>query len=284
MRCISSTSELKATIRDLRTQGKVIGLVPTMGNLHAGHLQLVTAARQEVDWVVCSIFVNPMQFGPTEDLGAYPRTLADDRTKLEEHQCDCLFHPEVREVYPQGLQAQTVVSVPGLGLDHCGKSRPGHFDGVTTVVSKLFNLCQPDRAFFGLKDYQQFLIIQKMVEDLLFPVELVGVETVREADGLAMSSRNSYLLPHDRQKAPALYRTLRATSEAIQAGERDFPKLESAARQHLQEAGLKPDYFSICHGKTLRTATPSDAYLAILAAVYLGKSRLIDNVRLTLLR
>lgn len=284
MRCISSISELKATIRDLRSQGKVIGLVPTMGNLHAGHLQLVTAARQEVDWVVCSIFVNPMQFGPAEDLEAYPRTLENDRKKLAENQCDCLFHPAAPEMYPRGLQAQTVVSVPELGRDHCGKSRPGHFDGVTTVVSKLLNLCQPDRAFFGLKDYQQFLIIQKMVEDLLFPVKLVGVETVREADGLAMSSRNSYLRPEDRQKAPALYRTLKTASEAILAGERDFHKLECAARQHLQETGLKPDYFSICHGETLRPASASDSCLAILAAAYLGKSRLIDNVRLSLLR
>jgi pantoate--beta-alanine ligase len=284
MRSISSIAELKATIRDLRSQGKVLGLVPTMGNLHAGHLQLVTAARQEVDWVVCSIFVNPMQFGPAEDLDAYPRTLEEDRTKLEEYQCDCLFHPAAREVYPQGLQAQTLVSVPELGRDHCGKSRPGHFDGVTTVVSKLFNLCQPDRAYFGLKDYQQFLIIQKMVEDLLFPVELVGVETVRETDGLAMSSRNNYLILEERQKAPALYRTLVATGDAIKAGELDFRKLESAARQQLQEAGLQPDYFSICHGETLRPASASDSKLAILAAAYLGKSRLIDNVRLTLLR
>ena len=276
---ISDIAALRAEIRKQRATGRRIGLVPTMGNLHAGHLKLVEQAKQQCDWVVSSIFVNPMQFGPGEDLDAYPRTLEQDIVALEKQGCHCLFHPDANTIYPHGLQKQTVVSVPELGMAYCGKSRPGHFDGVTTVVSKLFNICQPDIAFFGLKDYQQFLIIRKMVDDLMFPIEMVGVETVREPDGLAMSSRNNYLTVEQRRCAPALFRTLQETRARIESGDRDFPTLEQAARDHLSEAGLKPDYFAICHANTLQPAQPEDDELAILAAAFLGSTRIIDNTR-----
>ncbi|MCB1672052.1 MAG: pantoate--beta-alanine ligase [Gammaproteobacteria bacterium] len=282
MQSIDTLTGLKQVIREQRVSGRRIGLVPTMGNLHSGHLELIKAARLSADWVVCSIFVNPMQFGAGEDLDAYPRTLDADRERLETAGCDCLFHPAASEVYPQGLETQTIVSVPRLGLEHCGRSRPGHFDGVTTVVCKLFNLCQPDLAFFGLKDYQQYLIIQKMVADLQFPLEMIGVETVREADGLAMSSRNSYLTPDQRSQAPALYQTLMQVRTQIEAGNRQYGALEESAKQHLIAAGLTPDYVAICNGDTLLPARPTDSFLAILAAVFLGKTRLIDNIRLTL--
>ena len=279
---ITNIADLRVTIRDQRHKGKRIGLVPTMGNLHRGHLKLIEVARQQCDWVICSIFVNPMQFGPDEDLAAYPRTLEQDKNGLRETGCHCLFLPDVEEVYPEGLQAQTVVSVPELGANHCGKSRPGHFDGVTTVVCKLFNLCQPDIAFFGLKDYQQFLIIKKMVLDLQLPVSMAGIETVRECDGLAISSRNNYLSSEQRQMAPALHQALQDISQEISSGNRDFQQLEMLGNNQLREAGMQPDYFAICNAKTLRPAIHSDSSIAILAAAYLGKARLIDNVRLSL--
>jgi pantoate--beta-alanine ligase len=253
-----------------------------MGNLHAGHLKLVTDAKRKCDWVVCSIFVNPMQFGANEDLEAYPRSLEQDKEGLRNTGCDCLFYPSVNEIYPHGLQHQTIVSVPELSTIHCGNSRPGHFDGVTTVVSKLLNICLPDVAFFGLKDYQQFLIIQKMVADLLFPVDLVGVETERETDGLAISSRNNYLTREQRQLAPALYRTLQDTRNELRAGNRDFRSVESQAREKLEASGLKPDYFTICQASSLQPAQAEDSELVILAAAFLGKARLIDNIRVTL--
>ena len=275
-------ASLRATVNNLKSQEKLIGLVPTMGNLHAGHLRLVAEARQQCDWVICSIFVNPMQFGPDEDLDAYPRTLEQDKARLRDSECDCLFCPAVSEIYPMGLQTQTVVTVPELGTEYCGSSRPGHFDGVTTVVSKLFNICQPDVAVFGLKDYQQYLIIQKMVADLLFPIELVGVETEREPDGLAISSRNIYLTQEQRQVAPAVYRILQDTCAELAAGNKDFSALEAIGRSRLKEAGLEPDYFVICNADSLEPARSHDSGLAVLAAAYLGKTRLIDNVRVSL--
>jgi pantoate--beta-alanine ligase len=282
LRSFTEIADLQAAVKKLKSQGKVIGLVPTMGNLHAGHLKLVAQARQQCDWVICSIFVNPMQFGPGEDLDAYPRSLDQDKAGLLSTGCDCLFYPPVSEIYPEGLRNQTIVAVPELGTAYCGSSRPGHFDGVTTVVSKLFNICQPDIAFFGLKDYQQYLIIQKMVADLLFPIALVGVETERETDGLAISSRNIYLTPAQRQLAPALYRTLQATSAALTAGNRDFIALQESGCERLREAGLQPDYLAICHAGTLEPASERDRNLVILAAAYLGRARLIDNVRVIL--
>ena len=279
---VTEIAELRYAVKELKTQGKVIGLVPTMGNLHAGHLKLIAQAKQQCDWVICSIFVNPMQFGPDEDLAAYPRTLDQDRAGLASAGCHCLFYPEESEIYPNGLRTQTVVSVPELGNLHCGSSRPGHFDGVTTVVSKLFNICQPDVAYFGLKDYQQYLIIQKLVADLLFPVALVGIETERESDGLAISSRNNYLTAEQRQLAPALYRTLQAMSAALKAGDRNYTAIQESGYEILGKAELKPDYLAICNAATLEPAREIDTNLIILGAVFIGKARLIDNVRVTL--
>ncbi len=279
---VTEIAELRYAVKELKSQGKVIGLVPTMGNLHAGHLKLIAQAKQQCDWVICSIFVNPMQFGPDEDLAAYPRTLDQDRAGLASAGCHCLFYPEESEIYPNGLRTQTVVSVPELGNLHCGSSRPGHFDGVTTVVSKLFNICQPDVAYFGLKDYQQYLIIQKLVADLLFPVALVGIETERESDGLAISSRNNYLTAEQRQLAPALYRTLQAMSAALKAGDRNYTAIQERGYEILGKAELKPDYLAICNAATLEPAREIDTNLIILGAVFIGKARLIDNVRVTL--
>jgi pantoate--beta-alanine ligase len=282
LRSFTEIADLRTAVTKLKSQGKIIGLVPTMGNLHAGHLKLVAQARQQCDWVICSIFVNPMQFGPGEDLESYPRTLDQDKAGLLSTGCDCLFYPSISEIYPQGLRTQTVVAVPELGTAYCGSSRPGHFDGVTTVVSKLFHICQPDIAFFGLKDYQQYLIIQKMVSDLLFPVALVGVETEREADGLAISSRNNYLTPAQRRLAPTLYLTLQATRAALTAGDRDFIALQESGCARLREAGLQPDYLAISNATTLEPAGEDDRNLVILGAAFLGRARLIDNVRVTL--
>ena len=279
LQCFTEIAGLRAEVNKLRSQGEIIGLVPTMGNLHAGHMKLVAVARQRCDSVICSIFVNPMQFGPDEDLDTYPRTLEQDKNGLREAGCDFLFYPAVNEIYPQGLQTQTIVSVPELGTSLCGSSRPGHFDGVSTVVIKLLNICQPDVAFFGLKDYQQFLIVQKMVADLLIPVEVVGVETEREPDGLAISSRNNYLTGEQRQLAPILYRTLQETVTELTAGSNDFRALEASGRKSLSEAGLEPDYFAICNASSLQSAQGEDSDLVILAAANLGKTRLIDNMR-----
>lgn len=279
---VTEIAELRYAVKELKSKGKVIGLVPTMGNLHAGHLKLIAQAKQQCDWVICSIFVNPMQFGPDEDLAAYPRTLDQDKAGLASAGCDCLFYPEESEIYPNGLCTQTVVSVTELGNLHCGNSRPGHFDGVTTIVSKLFNICQPDVAYFGLKDYQQYLIIQKLVADLLFPVALVGIETEREFDGLAISSRNNYLTAEQRQLAPALYRTLQAMSAALKAGDRNYTAIQERGYEFLGKAELKPDYLAICNASTLEPARKIDTNLIILGAVYIGKTRLIDNVRVTL--
>lgn len=258
-----------------------IVFVPTMGNLHAGHVRLVEEARNHGDFVVCSIFVNPLQFGPTEDLDAYPRTLAADIEKLEAAHCDLLFTPSVAEIYPQGLAAQTIVSVPGISRRHCGNSRPGHFDGVATVVNKLFNMVQPDVALFGLKDYQQLQVIRHMVADLCMPIELVGVPTQRESSGLALSSRNGYLSTEEKARAPVLYRCLQEAGQALKQ-RADIASVEAAAKRKLTELGFVPDYFSVCHADTLEPAQAQDRRLVILAAAWLGKTRLIDNLQLEL--
>lgn len=257
-----------------------LGFVPTMGNLHAGHLSLVARARADHDLVVVSIFVNPLQFGANEDLDAYPRTLDADSAALIDAGCDVLFLPSAEELYGDDMLKSTRVQVPELGADYCGASRPGHFDGVTTVVAKLFNIVQPDAAYFGLKDYQQFSIIRKMVSDLAMPVALHGVDTVREASGLALSSRNGYLTPEQKSLAPLLYQTIKSIAEAIAAGEQDFKRLTQAGKQQLQEAGFQLDYLAIANAASLRTATKEDSHLVILVAAYLGSTRLIDNLRI----
>lgn len=271
--------DLRQVVKTARSQGKSIALIPTMGNLHEGHLQLIRQARDRYDFLVCSIFVNPLQFGAKEDLGAYPRTLEADRECLEVESCDCLFLPSVEEIYGDSLELQTIIKVPGLTENFCGSSRPGHFDGVATVVTKLFNMVQPDAAFFGLKDYQQFLIIRKLTQDLALDITIHGIETHREGSGLAMSSRNNYLSEEQRQQAANLYNCLKDCAEKIAAGNSDFEQLEKAAKKALRKVSLKPDYFQICDADTLQRPDPATSHFAILAAVYIGKSRLIDNIR-----
>ena len=282
MHTYHSIKSLQQEIRKQTQSGKTIGLVPTMGNLHDGHLQLITEAREHCDFVVSSVFVNPMQFGRGEDMDAYPRTLQQDESKLAAANCDALFAPDYNEMYPDGLDTQTVVSVPALSARHCGASRPGHFAGVATVVSKLFNIVRPDKAVFGMKDYQQFRVIQKMVADLCFPIEIIGVETWRESSGLAMSSRNGYLTAEQHQTATVIYQSLLQAKEDIIAGAKDFARLEDSAKHKLTAAGLRTDYFTICDAETLEPASTGDNELVILVAAYLGSTRLIDNVRCSL--
>ncbi|PYY78291.1 pantoate--beta-alanine ligase [Pseudomonas sp. TKO26] len=282
MNTVKTVRELRAAVARARSDGKRIGFVPTMGNLHSGHAALVAKAAQRVDFVVASIFVNPLQFGAGEDLDKYPRTLAADQEKLLEAGCHLLFAPNVEEMYPDGMAGQTRVSVPQLSEGLCGASRPGHFEGVATVVSKLFNMVQPDLAVFGQKDYQQLAVIRALVHDLNMPIQIIGEPTVRADDGLALSSRNGYLSPEQRAIAPALYRSLKQIAQAIRSGERDYPKLLAEQQQQLEAAGLRRDYLEIRHGKNLRPATAEDRDLVILVAAYLGSTRLIDNLHLDL--
>ncbi|MCB1880716.1 MAG: pantoate--beta-alanine ligase [Gammaproteobacteria bacterium] len=279
---LQTIEALRQQVSQWRKEGYRIALVPTMGNLHTGHLQLVDRARQLADRVVVSIFVNPMQFGQGEDFDSYPRTLEEDSRKLEQHHTDLLFAPTVAEVYPRPQAEQTVVEVPGLSNILCGQTRPGHFAGVATVVCKLFNMVLPDVAVFGEKDFQQLLVIRRMVEDLQIPVEIVGMATVREADGLAMSSRNGYLTPEQRAKAPVIYRLLTETAEKLQAGERDYKSLEKLACGRLENAGLRPDYFQIRRARDLQVPESGEGELVMLAAAYLGGARLIDNKTVTI--
>lgn len=278
MLSFESIAALRSHLAQIRETGQSIGFVPTMGNLHKGHLALVKEAQEQSDYVVASIFVNPLQFGPEEDYERYPRTFDQDREALENARCDALFIPAVNEIYPQGLDSHTLVSVPELSELYCGSTRPGHFNGVATVVTKLFNIVQPDLAVFGLKDYQQLQVIRKLVRDLCLPVSIIGVETCRESDGLAISSRNAYLTVEQRRDAARIYRILQSTAETIAAGNRDFSELEQMAKSSLNEGDLKVDYFNICHAHTLLPATEYDTELVILAAAWLGSTRLIDNI------
>ena len=280
MRTLRDIPALRETLGEYRRHGQRIGLVPTMGNLHEGHLALVESARRHADIVVATIFVNPLQFGAGEDLDAYPRTLADDQKKLEAAGCDLLFTPNVATLYPRGLNDQTRVCVPAVSEGLCGGSRPGHFDGVSTVVSILFNLVQPDVACFGEKDYQQLAVIRKLVTDLHFPIEILGVPIVRAEDGLALSSRNGYLDDSERHAAPALYRTLVALREALEAGESTEASLASGFAR-LREAGFEPDYLEL-RGADLEPVTSATRDAVLLAAARLGTTRLIDNLTLTL--
>ncbi|MGR8952078.1 MAG: pantoate--beta-alanine ligase, partial [Gammaproteobacteria bacterium] len=256
MDTVNTIAELRTSVGAWRRAGDRVAFVPTMGNLHAGHIRLVDAARQRAERVVVSIFVNPTQFGAGEDFETYPRTEAEDREKLFAAGADLLFLPAVPEIYDPA--AKTVVSVAGLSDRLCGAFRPGHFTGVATVVAKLFNIVQPDTAFFGLKDYQQYVIIRTMVRDLHIPVELVPVETVREANGLAMSSRNGYLSDAERENAATLYRALCSSRDAVLSGETDYAEIERQAQANLAASGFKTDYFSICRSTDLAAATPED--------------------------
>ena len=282
MRTLRNIPALRETLEDVRRRGERIARVPTMGNLHDGHLALVAAARAHAEVVIATIFVNPMQFGAGEDLEAYPRTLDEDQAGLEAAGCDLLFAPETATVYPRGLEAQTRIVVPDVTDGLCGASRPGHFDGVSTVVGMLFNLVQPDIACFGEKDYQQLAVIRRMVADLHFPIEVVGVPIVRAEDGLALSSRNGYLSAQQRAAAPRLYQTLCELRQALEAGEATGPTLASGYA-HLQEAGFATDYLEL-RAADLGPVTPTTREAVLLAAARLGKTRLIDNLTLTLPR
>ncbi|WP_433885349.1 pantoate--beta-alanine ligase [Pseudomonas vranovensis] len=282
MNTVKTVRELRAAVARARSEGKRIGFVPTMGNLHSGHAALVTKAAQRVDFVVASIFVNPLQFGPSEDLDKYPRTLAADQEKLLQAGCHLLFAPTVEEMYPDGMVGQTRVSVPQLSDGLCGASRPGHFEGVATVVSKLFNMVQPDLAVFGQKDFQQLAVIRALVRDLNMPIQIIGEPTVRAEDGLALSSRNGYLSDEQRATAPALYRLLSQMAAAIEQGERDYPALIANGQQQLAAAGFRPDYLEVRQALSLRPAKPEDRDLVILVAAFIGATRLIDNLHLNL--
>ena len=277
-----SVGGLRQRVRRWRDIQQRVALVPTMGNLHTGHIALVKQAQKLAERVVVTIFVNPLQFGPKEDFGAYPRTPDADRLQLAAAGADLLFTPEVDEMYPQGMEATTRVDAPGLSTILDGASRPGHFAGVATVVTKLFNMVQPDVAIFGEKDYQQLLVIRRMTADLCLPVEVVGHPTVREPDGLAMSSRNQYLTKSERGQAPLLQRVLRETLQAVKDGGRDFAALQQRAQQQLQAGGFRPDYVEIRHADTLAPACADDRRFVVLGAAWLGKARLIDNVTLDL--
>jgi pantoate--beta-alanine ligase len=282
METVSRTAGLRAAIRKRRARDCRIAFVPTMGNLHAGHLRLVAHARSIADCVVISIFVNPLQFGAGEDLAGYPRTLAADQAALMEADADLLFVPAEDDIYPGGIAATTTVVVPGLNAILEGAHRPTHFDGVTTVVARLFNMVQPDVAVFGEKDYQQLLIIRRMVTELCMPVAIEAVATVREADGLAMSSRNGYLRARERGRAPQIYRTLLDVKARVENGGKDYPAMEAAACRQLAAAGLDPDYVSIRRQSDLASPAAGDRALIVLAAARLGTTRLIDNVKISI--
>ncbi len=277
MHTVHTIRELREAVTRARQNKKRIGFVPTMGNLHEGHLSLIDEARAQSDFVVSSIFVNPMQFGANEDLDAYPRTLAADQAGLASRGCDLLFAPNVGEVYPNGLEAETRVAVPKLGDKHCGASRSGHFEGVATVVTKLFNMVQPDLAVFGKKDYQQLAIIRKLVQDLCFPVAIIGIDTSRESSGLARSSRNGYLSESERHTAAELYQTLVQARKQLLAGKL-LEEVRQTAISALESKGFQVDYFNIANRDSLEPATEKDQSLVLLVAAFLGSTRLIDNL------
>lgn len=274
--------DLRERISSWRQRGDRIAFVPTMGNLHRGHGDLIRRARTQADRVVVSVFVNPLQFGPNEDYAAYPRTPQADREVLESLDVEVLFLPEVAEMYPHGQATTARVHVPELENILCGAFRPGHFMGVATVVVKLLNLVQPDVALFGEKDYQQLMIIRRAVTDLCMPMEIVGVSTTREADGLAMSSRNRYLTAEQRALAPRIYAELSRVADALLGGDRNYDALEQAGMAALQSAGFRPDYFAIRDAATLGLPPVDARELVVLTAARIGRARLIDNVRVTI--
>lgn len=277
MLIIETLPLLRQQIRRLRMEGKRVALVPTMGNLHDGHMKLVDEAKARADVVVVSIFVNPMQFDRPEDLARYPRTLQEDCEKLNKRKVDLVFAPSVKEIYPNGTETHTYVDVPGLSTMLEGASRPGHFRGVSTIVSKLFNLVQPDIACFGEKDFQQLALIRKMVADMGFHIEIVGVPIMRAKDGLALSSRNGYLTAEQRKIAPGLYKVLSSIADKLQAGERDLDEIITIAGQELNEKGFRADDIQIRDADTLLEVSETSKRAVILVAAWLGDARLIDN-------
>ena len=282
MLIIETLPLLRQHVRRLRQEGKRVALVPTMGNLHDGHMKLVDEARARADVVIASIFINPMQFDRPGDLVRYPRTLQEDCEKLNKRKVDYVFAPAVEEIYPQGLEGHTFVDVPGLSTMLEGASRPGHFRGVATIVSKLFNLIQPDIACFGEKDFQQLALIRKMVADLGYDIEIVGVPIIRAKDGLALSSRNGYLTAEQRKIAPGLYKVMSRIGEKLQAGERDQEEIIAIAEQELNEKGFRADAIQIRDADTLLALSETSKRAVILVAAWLGQARLIDNQSVTL--
>ena len=281
MQVITSIAQLRKAINTVKSKGHVVGFVPTMGNLHEGHLDLVKRAADKAQCTVVSIFVNPTQFDRADDLDAYPRTMEADLAKLEGIGTDIVFCPEPKEMYPHGGLV-TQVDVPAIGSLLEGSSRPGHFCGVATVVCKLFNIVAPDLAVFGQKDFQQLMVIRQMVADLDMPLEIIGAPTMREKDGLAMSSRNSRLTAEQREISPVLNKLLEQLKAKLLEGNKAFEALQEEVTSALAEAGFKPDYIKVCNAKTLQLAKQGDNELVILAAAFLGDVRLIDNVPLTL--
>ena len=281
METVTTIAAVRERVRGWHGQGRRVVFVPTMGNLHAGHVSLIEAARRAGERFVASIFVNPMQFGPNEDFAHYPRTPREDERMLAQAGCNLMFMPDVAEIYPHGSERATRVEVPGLSRILCGEFRPGHFEGVATVVAKLFHIVEPDVAIFGEKDFQQLTIIRRMVEDLCMPVEIIAAPTVRDADGLAMSSRNQYLSAAERALAPTIYATLTAAAGRLRAGDGDLAAIERAGFSALEGAGFRPDYFSVRDAADLSAPGPSSKELVVLTAARLGKARLIDNVRVT---
>ena len=285
MQTIITLAELRETVLQWRDAGERIALVPTMGNLHEGHLRLIEEAHARAERVVVSIFVNPMQFSDASagagDYKNYPRTLESDQEKLSGMtiDVDVLFTPSVEEVYPGGIENETRIEVPEISNILCGEFRPGHFVGVATILAKLFNMVQPGVAVFGEKDYQQLLVIRRFVSDLCFPIEIVGVPTVREGDRLAMSSRNRYLTKEERQVAATINQELLLAKHSIENGLTDFSAIEKKATEHLKAAGFRPEYFSVRRADNLQEANPEDKDLVVLAAAWLGDARLIDNIR-----
>ena len=277
MLIIETLPLLRQHIRRLRQEGKRIALVPTMGNLHDGHMKLVDAAKASADVVVASIFVNPMQFDRPDDLARYPRTLQDDCEKLNKRKVDLVFAPAAAEIYPHGIEIQTYVDVPGLSTMLEGASRPGHFRGVSTIVSKLFNLVQPDVACFGEKDFQQLALIRKMVADMGYDIEIIGVPIMRAKDGLALSSRNGYLSAEQRKIAPGLHKVMNSVAEKLAAGERNLDEVIAIAAQELNEKGFRADDIQIRDADTLFDLTETSKRAVILMAAWLGEARLIDN-------
>ena len=274
---VSTVAELREYVHQARFKGLSVGFVPTMGNLHAGHMRLIKNANKQCDVVIASIFVNPLQFNDPGDLTKYPRTLEQDQALLADNSCDLLFAPTVAEMYPNGQQSQSIVSVPDVSMGLCGGSRPGHFDGVATVVTKLFNMVQADKAFFGEKDFQQLAVIRKMVADLCIPVEVVSVATERNANGLALSSRNGYLSANELALAPAIFKAMQDVATAIQQGN-DFATTLDETEQRLNQQGFKVDYLALCRESDLKPATTEDNKLVVLIAAFLGSARLIDNL------
>jgi pantoate--beta-alanine ligase len=278
---VTTIAAVRERVRGWHREGLSVALVPTMGNLHAGHISLIETARRHGERCVASIFVNPTQFGPSEDFARYPRTPLEDERKLADAGCQLIFMPDVAELYPHGLQGGTRINVPGLSTILEGEFRPGHFDGVATVVAMLFHIVEPDVAVFGEKDFQQLAVIRRMVADLCMPVRIIGAPTVREADGLAMSSRNQYLTAPERALASRIHATLEAAAGRLRAGDMDFAAIEREGLEALESAGFVPDYFSVRQASDLSPPALTSPKVVVLTAARLGRTRLIDNVQVT---